>query len=343
MISLKKISYIVSSLALLLTFVGCGPSGDSFRFNGTIKGMESGEIYIYNTSDDYARFDTLRIESGKFHYGGVVSETTPYIILFPNALEQVVFIGPGEEIEYEAVSSALNSYQVSGNEANKLMNQFRSTIQNASYSDIQAKARRFISEHAESVVSLYLFEHYFVQNAQTTYKELTEVLEMLRPVYNDNPYFMTLEAQVKAVKGIVVGDKFPDVKLKDHTGKTVNFWTSSDSRHTLFLCWASWVSTSYEFMSKLRMAANENPKSKLRIVAFSIDNEFDRWRNMTRFDSLTTIEHYCDTRAFDSKAFKQVGVNDIPTYYIIDNKRKVVAKGTEASQLMQDLSTAIGE
>lgn len=343
MISYKKISLYVSSLAALLIFVGCGPSGDSFRFNGSIDGMETGEIYIFNTLDDNARFDTLRIESGKFHYGGVAAEPTPYIILFPNALEQVVFIGPGDEVEYDAVSSALNNYKASGNEENKLMNQFRSDIQNASYSDTQAKARRFMSEHAESVVSLYLFERYFVHNAQTTYKELTEVLEMLRPVHKDQPYFMTLEAQVKAIKGLNIGDTFPDVKLPGVEGKKTALWSTNDSQLTLFLCWTTWITSSYEFMSKLRQASNDNTKSQLRIVAFSIDNEYDRWRNMTRFDSLTTIEHYCDPRAFDSKPFKQIGASEVPTYFLIDKKHKIVAKGTQASQLSEDLSKNINK
>lgn len=337
----KTLISIVLPLATLLALVGCGPSGNSFRLKGSISGMEVGEIYIYNQSVDNARFDTLRIENGAFYYGGNAEEPTPYIIVFPNALEQVVFMGPGEEIEYEAVSNDLNNYRTKGSEENKLMNEFRAECQNESYSSIQAKARTFISNHPNSVVSLYILDRYFVQNAQTTYKELNEVLETLRPSFAQNTYFMSLEGKVKAMKELNVGDTFPELKLKNKKGKA-DLWKGSKScPHTVFLCWATWLSNSYDVMSKIRQTSSDYNENSLRIVAFSLDGEYDRWDNMTRFDSVSSIEHYIDTRTFDSPVFKQLGVGSLPTYYIIDKNHKIVEKGTDPSKMQSDIKKLV--
>lgn len=336
----KKILYVLP-LATLLALVGCGPSGNSFRLKGTISGMESGEIYIYNTSNENARFDTLRIENGQFFYGGVAEEPTPYILVYPNALEQVVFIGPGEEIEYEAVSNDLNNYKAKGSEENKQMNSFRSETQNASYSDIQAKARKFISENPKSYVSLYLLDRYFVQNAQTIYSELEKVTEMLRPTFQDNLYYMALQGQVKAMKSINVGDAFPDLKLKSKN-KVSNLWKTNSS-HTLFLCWTTWIPESYDIISKIRQASSENNANRLRIVALSLDSEQFRWENMTRYDSLTTIEHYIDTRALGSPHIKKIGVNKFPTYFLMDGKHKVIARGNNTTQMMKDINKHVND
>lgn len=331
----KKLTFILSLTALLF-LVGCGPRGNSFRLMGNIQGMQSGEIYIFNTSVDNARFDTLRVEEGKFHYGGNLEETTPYTIVFPNALEQVVFIGPGEEIEYEAVSSNLNNYVAKGSKANELMNKFRSTLKNNSYSDIQMKARQFIADNPKSVVSLYIFDRYFLQNAQTTYKELVDINKILSPHHKESTYYMYLSGRVKAMKSLEVGDKFPDIKMRNKKDKTVNMWHVS-SEYTTFLCWASWITSSYDYLYKAKSKANAYPVKKMRIVAFSIDNEFDRWNNMISYDSINPIEHYCDTRAFDSPILREIGVNDVPVYFIIDKDHKIVAKGTEALEMEDDI------
>ena len=328
------------SLTALLALVGCGLSGNSFRLNGTIQGMEAGEIYIYNLSVDDARFDTLRLEAGKFYYGGNVEEVTPYLIVFPNALEQVVFIGPGEEITYEAVSNDLNKYRVNGMKENNLMSEFREEIHNKSYSSIQAAARKYLTDNQESVVALYLFDRYFVQNSQTTYKELEDILSVLRPSHEDDTYFMLLEGKVKRMKTLNQGDDFPNIKMRGRGSITGNVWPSN-SAYTLFVCWASWVPSSYELLAKVRLLERNTPKSQLRIIAYSVDNEFGRWENMVKYDSINSIEHYNDTRAFNAPVIEQIGIARIPTYYLLKNDHKILAKGSDLTQMSTDIDKYI--
>lgn len=330
----RKILFILP-LATLLTLLGCGPSGNTFRLKGSISGMESGEIYIYNNSVEEQYYDTLRVENGKFFYSKAVDEVTPFIIVYPNAIEQVVFIGPGDEIEYKVASNSLNNYEIKGSDENKLMNSFREEILNAGATAVQAKAKKYISENTQSPVALYLFDNYFVQNTQTTYKEMMEILEVLRADNEDNTYFLRLEKEAKSMKTIGVGDSFPNIKLKGKN-TTSQVW-DSNSTLTVFLCWTVWMPTSYEFIAKIRQTESRYPKRDVRLVAYSVDNEYDRWYSMTRYDSIRSIEHFNDTKAFDSPVLKQLGVSKIPTYFIMNSDHRVISKGDNAQTLEAEI------
>ena len=102
---MKSINKYIIAAATLVSIYGCGPDGNSFRINGSFKDLKSGELYIYNLSDRQGKVDTVLIKNGEFKYKGNVSETTPYIIVFPNAMEQVIFVNGGEEITYKATAN----------------------------------------------------------------------------------------------------------------------------------------------------------------------------------------------------------------------------------------------
>ena len=104
--------------AIMTLLAACGPGGNSFRIRGSFRDMQAGELYIYNLSGDNARLDTLTIQGGKFRYRGETDEVTPFMLVFPNGVEQVIFAGPGDDIEYEATANDLKNYVVSGSEEN---------------------------------------------------------------------------------------------------------------------------------------------------------------------------------------------------------------------------------
>lgn len=285
--------------------MGCGPGGSSFRIKGTLNGQEGGEIYIYNTSYTGARFDTIKVEAGQFVYGGSVDEVTPYILLFPNALEQVIFVGPGDVIEYTASVTNLNNYTAEGNKDNDLMAQFRKQIEGLSDHDAAAAARQFIQSYPQSAVSAYLDDIYMRKGK----KQLTEL---------------------------------PDLTLVPNDKKAVKLWSKDESQYTLTTFWATWMMSSYDFMNRLRYVRGQHPDPKqLRIVAVSLDIERFRWQDETRRDSTNHIEHYCDGKAWESEVVTKAGVSDVPSYYITDSKHKILYRGTSVDALLNDIDKVL--
>lgn len=330
------ILYYIPLAALLL--MACGPSGSSFRIKGSFRDMQGGELYIYNLSEDRARIDTLQVRDGEFIYKGEVSETTPYILVFPNGMEQVIFVGKGQDLKYEATASDLKNYVVNGSEENKLMNKFRQETYTQNPSMMVGSAREYIKDNIESPVAIYLFDFYFVQNNDVGNEETNSVLKLLKAKHPDNRYLLEIESKLSIADRCNVGKKLPDVKLTKRDKSTKKLWDTHKD-YNLIAFWSTWMSDGYEVGWKLRQLNDEyKDEGKLRIAAISLDIERFRWEESIRPDSTSTIEHYCDGLGLESPVAKKLGVSTIPFYILTDRDKKVISSSNDIEQLKTELS-----
>lgn len=328
-----------------MLLMSCGPSGTSFRIEGKFRDMEGGELYIYNLSDNNARLDTLQVKNGKFIYRGQAEETTPYILVFPNGVEQVIFVSPASDLKYEATANDLKNYVVNGSEENKLMNQFRQETYTLKPSKVISKAASYIKQNPTSPVAIYLLDQYFVQDEEVNEKELSQLLKLLRQQHPHNLYLLEVESKLKSASRSQVGMKLPNVTLLAKDKSKKNLWSPKKEKdYHLITFWATWMENGYDFLWKLRKS-NDNYKDggKLRIVAVSLDIERYRWEEATRPDTTSIIEHYCDGMSFESKAIKQLGIEVLPYYILTDKEHKVLEKGADIKQMEEKLKKHLEE
>lgn len=319
---------------ILFLLASCGPGGNSFRIRGSFRDMQAGELYIYNLNGDLARLDTINIQEGKFRYRGETDEVTPYILLFPNGVEQVIFAGPGEDLEYEATANDLKNYVVNGSDENLLMNKFREETYTMNPSLMTNTARTYIKDHPASPVAIYLFDHYFVQNEEVSSDELSELLKVLRTKHPHHHQLLDIESKLKAEATRQIGKTLPDVTLINKDKKSVKLWSSSKD-YTLIAFWATWMPNGTDFLWKLKNGlGDERDNGRLRLVAISLDVERYRWEDAIRSDSTATyLLHCCDGLGFESKAIKTFGINTVPYYILTDKTHKVLDCGDDVNQL----------
>lgn len=321
----------------------CGLSGNSFRIRGSFKDMKAGELYIYNASDDNAHFDTINIKDGDFQYKGEVSEPTPFILVFPNGMEHVVFLGPGNDVRYEATANDLKNYMVSGSDENELLNKFREETYTLKAAETLTVAKRYIEENAESPVAIYLFDAYFVQNEENDEKQTLELLTLLKGSHPKNHFIMDISTKLTAAAGCSVGKKLTDAVVQKKDKSTKKLWATS-SDYNLIAVWSTWCNGGYDLIWKCRQAYDKyHEGGKLRIVTISADLERYRWEECIRQDSTKTIEHYCDLTGLESKAIKNLGVNNVPCYILTDKNHKILSVGTDVTQIESDLKKYIKE
>ena len=101
-------------------------------------------------------------------------------LLFPNALEQVIFVSPAKSLQYQAAANDLKNYQVMGSEENELMNQFRQETSRLKDTKIPDIAKQYITDHASSPVALYLFDRYFIQAMEPSTSDLAKMQKLLK-------------------------------------------------------------------------------------------------------------------------------------------------------------------
>lgn len=326
-----KVKMMMVGMAVLL-LASCGLSGSSFRIKGTFRDMQSGELYIYNLSAKNARLDTLTIQEGKFLYRGEADEVTPYVLVFPNGMEQVIFVGPATDVVYEATANDLKNYVVNGSEENQLMNQFRQETYTQNPSQMKVTARKYIKENPLSPVAVYLLDTYFVQDDEVSNTEVKELLKTLKAKQPQNHYLLDIDSKVVSAERSGVGKKLPDVSLMRRDKKMVKLWAQSKD-FNLVTFWSLWMPNGYDFLWKLRQCADKYGGERLRIVTVSLDMERYRWEDAIRGDSLRHIDHYCDGFGFESKALKTLGVHDIPYYILTDKNHKVLETGNDVTKI----------
>lgn len=319
-----------------LLLEGCGPSGKSFTIQGEFTGMKAGELYIINPQNPAGKVDTLTIADYKFRYDGETADTVPLILLFPNALEQVIFVSPATSLKYTAAANDLKNYRVEGSEENELMNQFREAAATMNEAQLPVLAKQFITEHAASPVALYLFDRYFLQAPKVNTQEMRSLSQLLQKHHTYSPMLFAAEGRLKTAGQLAVGHKVPDVDLTLRDRNKRKLWATQKQDYTLLFFWATWIRNSYDLMWRMRQTQEQNA-GRVRFVGFSLDNERFRWEDQTKRDSLT-IEHSCDGLSWSSPAIQQLGLSEIPFYVIVDKSHKILCSGTTVDQLTKDVS-----
>lgn len=332
--------FVIVLLTLLL--VACGPGGNSFRIKGSFRDMQAGELYIYNLNGDHARLDTINIQEGKFRYRGETDEITPYMLVFPNGVEQVIFVGAGDDLEYEATANDLKNYVVNGNEENKLMNKFREETYTMNPSLMTNTARTYIKDNPASPVAIYLFDQYFAQNEEVSNAELKELLTVLRKKHPHHHALLDIESKITNADKRQVGKKLPDVTLTRKDRTTSKLWKSAKD-YNLIAFWATWMPNGSDFLWQLKKAVSDAQESgKVRVVAVSLDVEPYRWEDAIRADStLTYLEHYCDGKGFESQAVKTLSIDAVPYYILTDKNHKVIDCGNDVNKVAELLKKKV--
>ncbi len=326
---------------LILSFAACGPRENAFRIEGKLKGLQGGELYIYNLEINNARFDTIQVKEGSFVYTSECDRTTPFLLVYPNGTEHVIFVSPASAIEYEATASNLSNYKVKGTEENKLLNEFRNNITKKNEGKVEDEVRQFILSHKDSPVAIYLFQRYYLQNEKMSEEDIRSMLKELRAVQPGDHDLLEAEGNLKILARGRVGTKLPAITLTTKQGKKIEL-NNLQKKYTLIAFWASWMPNQWQFSDRLRNIARQEPRydapvrTDLQVISVSLDTEIYKWEGFVNVDSLI-VSHVCDGLAFDSPTVSQLGIRRLPAYVLADKNSKIVARGFSIDEMQNDI------
>ena len=327
------------ALLPLILLTSCRADSDKLTIKGSFDDMPAGQLYIYCFTDAASTFDTLYITNGKFTYEAQQDQLTPYILVFPNAIEQVIFAKNGQEITYKASTKDLKNYTADGNSENKLMNRFRQETKDLNGVQVQEVARQYINQHAESPVAVYLFNRYFLQeNNSYAADEMGALIDLLIKAQPESPLLHEAADRYAAIQQAQVGKAMPDIKLPTRSHININLGQLT-AHQTVLIYWASWMPRVYDFIDNLNVTIDEYTEGRdLEFIAISLDTEQYKWVNRIKEDTIR-CEHACELRAWDSPSVSALGITEVPSYVIVDNRHTIVARGNSLDDLENDLMT----
>lgn len=328
----------LSLLFVALLLAACGPSGDNFRIEGRIHGMQGGQIFVcISSAGEDARFDTLAVQDERFTYASSVTEPTPLLLIFPNDVEQAIIVDGGEVLRYEARSTDLANYTVKGSEENKYLNDFRRDANHKDARAARARAKRYIERHPEYIASLWLFSRYYVQDPNVGTADMRPLLTLLRKHHPTSRFLIDAAKGLQTLGRGREGSKLPHLAVTTQRKRT--FQLDQPRRpHTVLFFWATWMPKQWECFAMLRHLQTEN-EEKLDVVAFSLDTQIYRWEEDTKSDSLR-LQHVCDGQAFASPYVRRLGVASIPTWFLVDKQARILQRGTDIDSLEAAVNAA---
>jgi len=307
---------------LLLTIIiaGCGVPSGQLRIRGEYQHLDQADFLLYSMDGGLDWVDTLHIRQGEFDYFTSLPNKATYHILYPNNDELVIWAHSGDDVVIEGDAQNLFKVKVKGNEENELYTAFRQQLADNDTVTIRRAAASFIRQHAQSPVSLYLLDKYFLQCTTPLPRDSVQRLyQVLRKALPRDNEISLLGGRIQQRYALQKGKSVPAFDLL--TAASVHHRLSDYHGHTLLLYfWAGWLNSTQGTHRIIAdtMAVDKN----LRALSYSLDVDSITF-HATKGDSTLSIPVYCDYLGFQSPLVKQLGITQLPMAVIIDEKGRI--------------------
>mgnify|MGYP002624336802 CR=1 FL=1 len=320
---------------LSLLFTACGAPKGEFRLEGHFLKMNQAEFYVYSPDGVINGIDTIHLAGGRFTYEIPCTDEGTLMIVFPNFSEHPVFAESGTSVSLNGDASHLKELSAEGTEANKLISGFRLQTADASPVETRKLAQQFIENNPRSIAAVYLFQKYYIQEAEPDISQGTRLLEILRKSQPDNLSVSRIETLFGIKKASSVGQSLPNFSANGMNGQTVSRSSLAGS-YAVVSTFSSWNYESQEQQRQLSRIARRS-QGRLRLLSVSLDANRSECKRVVSRD---TLSHpvVCDQLMFDSPLLATFGLQTIPDNIIIDKNGKIIAHGLNTEDLKKRLN-----
>ncbi len=364
---MKKLVFILLSVVILSS---CADKKDSYTVNGTIRGVDSGMVFLQKFDvDQWVKIDSVMLSKGEFTFKG---KTTLPEMWYISMKEKQVFVPifiENSKISVEVYADSVDKASITGSathdtykkyqEMNKSLNarieevykEWKKAKENndsvamaktdsvSNELDRQMKQNLidFVKANNNSVVASYLV----IRNAwQFDLPEMENLLSVLDTSLNNSPYTQSLKKRIEVLKSVDIGQPAPDFTLNDTSGQPMTL-SSIRGGYLLIDFWASWCSPCRAENPNVVKAFQAYNKKGLNILGVSFDTGRDKWIQAIRDDRLAW-NHVSDLKGWGNAAGKLYGIMSIPANVLLGPDRKILARNLKGEELMKKLEELMG-
>lgn len=327
-----RAGFVAATLALLLA--ACGVDGKRFRVEGRFLNLNRGEFYVYSTNGLIDGIDTVKLEGGRFTYDIPCESEGTLVMVFPNFSEQPIFAQPGKSVDIEGDASHLKELTVKGTKDNKLMNQFREAIVNASPPQVAKIAAMFAADNPTSLVSVYLVRRYFITTPTPNYKEAERLVKLLLAQQPKNGELNRMQTLISTLAKTSVGAPLPAFQARSTKGEKVSQQPYNKAAVAVFNVWSTTNMQSMEIQRMLKQKVRDS-KGKLQVVSLCVDPILRECNDVLQRDSISW-PNICDGAMFEGDVAKKLGIYTVPFNILLKNG-KIIARDLDNNQLKEQL------
>ena len=327
-----RAGFVAATLALLLA--ACGVDDKCFRVEGRFLNLNRGEFYVYSTNGLIDGIDTVKLEGGRFTYDIPCEREGTLVMVFPNFSEQPIFAQPGKSVDIEGDASHLKELTVKGTKDNKLMNQFREAIANASPPQVAKIAAMFAADNPTSLVSVYLVRRYFITTPTPNYKEAERLVKLLLAQQPKNGELNRMQTLISTLAKTSMGAPLPAFQAHSTKGEKVSQQPYNKAAVAVLNVWSTTNMQSMEIQRTLKQKVRDS-KGKLQVVSLCVDPILRECNDVLQRDSISW-PNICDGAMFEGDVAKKLGIYTVPFNILLKNG-KIIARDLDNNQLKEQL------
>jgi peroxiredoxin len=322
-------------VAIVFVVLSCNVKEDRLSINGTVEGVESGEVYLQRFENKmFQLIDSTEVTNGKFHFSktGVQLPEIYGLSLSPSttAGQLFVFLDKNPATVKLDSSHHYNKSVVTGSELQDLF------VEYMQQEDV--KVDEFIQAHPKSLVAAYALYRDF--SYRLSREEILADIQLLDSSLWDTQYVKVLEDLAATLETVAIGKPAPDFTENDTEGNPVKFSDYLGKGYVLLDFWAAWCGPCRRENPNVVAVYNKYKDKGFDIFSVSLDKTKEAWLKGIEEDKLTWT-HVSDISFWESKVAKQYGVRAIPANYLIDKDGIIIAKNLRGKELDKVLSEVL--
>ena len=332
---MKKINFLFSFLLVTFTvmWTSCS-SGDSFKIDGTLAGVEGAAVRVVFEGDSSVVDEWIQVDKkGHFSFKGQSALPVMVNIINPQGEPMVTVVAVnGDHLKLKGDATKALSIRVKGNKLNEEWQLFRDEHQ-AFYTDpnpsrLDAAIEKYVREHPADMLStaLLMADYSDYSNAEKVKKMLEGIEAKARPEsltrsFMNNPmgYKSSNLPRLMTLTLAKHGGDFEELKLTD--------------RMTLISLWANPQNDRMTALRALIEVGEENA-SKFQVIDILAEADTLRWHQTIANDP-KEWKHYWAPGGPLEQGIQLLGITTLPWFAVTDSTGLVTYNGPDLNAALE--------